>query len=265
MTTAVRGSPQTPPASPPARHVRSGDPRHGLLPPLLLALTAVTGVVDAVTILRLGRVFASIMTGNIVFTGFAITGAPGFSLSASLFALAGFLAGALLGGRLTRRTGHDRALLLLAAAASELALVVAVLGITAAAGTPLTSATSEPLAALLALAMGIQNAAARKLAVPDLTTTLLTMTLTGIAADLRDRNPTLPRRLLAVAAMLAGGVAGALLVLRVTLLAALGLAAGLLAVVTAGATLTARRRGTWWWRTGTPPAPRRRRPPTHRP
>jgi uncharacterized membrane protein YoaK (UPF0700 family) len=47
----------------------------------------------AVRILRLGRVFVANMTGNIAFTGFTITGAPGFSLSASLFALAGFMAG----------------------------------------------------------------------------------------------------------------------------------------------------------------------------
>jgi uncharacterized membrane protein YoaK (UPF0700 family) len=247
MATAVQGFPRRALASPPTRHLLSSDPRHGPLPVLLLALTAVTGLVDAVSILRLGRVFVANMTGNVVFTGFAITGAPGFSLSASLFALAGFLSGALLGGTLTRRTGHDRALVLLAATASELALVAAALAITAAAATSLAGPSRDILAALLALAMGIQNTAARNLAVPDLTTTVLTMTLTGIAADLhlRGRNPALPRRLLAVATMLAGGIAGAGLVLRVTPLAALGLAAGLLAAVTASAALAARRPGAW--------------------
>ena len=39
------------------------------------------------------------------------------------------------------------------------------------------------LTALMAIAMGIQNTAARQLAVPDLTVTVLTMTVTGIAAD----------------------------------------------------------------------------------
>src|SRR5579859_3544414 len=81
------------PATPPARSRFRGDSRYGPLPALLLALTTVTGLVDAVSILRLGRVFVANMTGNVVFTGFALTGAPGFSLSASLFALAGFLAG----------------------------------------------------------------------------------------------------------------------------------------------------------------------------
>jgi uncharacterized membrane protein YoaK (UPF0700 family) len=78
----------------------------------------------------------------------------------------------------------------------------------------------------------MQNAVVRKLAVPDLTTTVLTMTLTGIAADARARGPVLTRRLLAVATMLAGAIVGALLVLHVGAAAALGLAVALVALVT---------------------------------
>jgi uncharacterized membrane protein YoaK (UPF0700 family) len=218
---------------------------HGPLPPLLLLLTVVTGVVDAVSILRLGRVFVANMTGNVVFTGFALVGAPGFALSASLAALAGFLAGALLGGMATSRLGHDRALLLRAGAAAELVLVAAALALTTA---PSGAATRDGMAALLAVAMGIQNAVARHLAVPDLTTTVLTMTLTGIAADIRAKDHGLGglgRRVLAVIAMLAGGALGALLVLRASTAAALGLAVGVLAVVTAGAVLASRKPGKW--------------------
>src|SRR5438552_17605458 len=36
---------------------------------------------------------------------------------------------------------------------------------------------------LTALAMGLRNATVRQLAVPDLTTTVLTLTITGLAAD----------------------------------------------------------------------------------
>jgi uncharacterized membrane protein YoaK (UPF0700 family) len=224
-----------------------GAKAQGPLPPLLLVLTVVTGVVDAVSILRLGRVFVANMTGNVVFTGFALVGAPGFSLSASLAALAGFLVGALLGGSLTSRLGHDRGLLLRAGAAAELVLVTAALALTATGGLA-TAAGRDGAAALLALAMGIQNAVARRLAVPDLTTTVLTMTLTGIAADVRAKGhglAGLERRLLAVATMFAGAACGALLVLHASATAALGLAVGLLAVVTAGATLAARRPGSW--------------------
>ena len=58
------------------------------LVPLLLVMTVVTGAVDAVSILRLGHVFVANMTGNMVFLGFALAGASGFSVSASLVSLA---------------------------------------------------------------------------------------------------------------------------------------------------------------------------------
>src|SRR5246127_5551755 len=83
----------------------------GPLPELLLILTVVTGIVDAVSILALGRVFVANMTGNVVFAAFALVGAPGFSLSASLFALAGFLVGAYAGGLMIDRSADRGALL----------------------------------------------------------------------------------------------------------------------------------------------------------
>ena len=74
------------------------------------------------------------------------------------------------------------------------------------------------VAALLAIAMGLQNTAARQLAVPDLTTTVLTMTLTGIAADIRGGgSATIARRVLAVLTMFAGALVGALLVVHAPL------------------------------------------------
>ena len=235
----------------------------GPLPELLLILTVVTGIVDAVSILALGRVFVANMTGNVVFAGFAITGAPGFSLGASLFALAGFLIGAFLGGRMTTKVGHDRALHLRIATVSEFALLAVALIVAAAFGGPaavhgtlhLASGTAtfgtgimDALAALLAVAMGIQNALARKLAVPDLTTTVLTMTLTGIGHDSRTGHRghvTLSRRVLVVATMLAGGVVGAELVLNVGSIAPLALATVLLAIVAGGAAVAARHQGEW--------------------
>jgi uncharacterized membrane protein YoaK (UPF0700 family) len=240
---------------------------------MLLTLTLVTGIVDAVSILALGRVFVANMTGNLVFAGFAITGAPGFSLGASLFALAGFLIGANLGGRMTARVGHDHALHLRAATISEFALLAAALiaavvsgGAAATQGTlHLAAGTAtfgagiiDALAAVLAAAMGIQNALARKLAVPDLTTTVLTMTLTGIGHDSRSGRrgqATLIRRVLVVATMLAGGVAGAALVLNVGTLVPLALATGLLAIVAAGSAVSARHPGEWREAKSAAPAP----------
>jgi len=102
------------------------------------------------------------------------------------------------------------------------------------------------VAALSAAAMGIQNATARRLAVPDLTTTVLTMTLTGIAADMRTSpGVTTIRRILAVLTMLVGAVVGALLVLNFSIAWALGLALVLLGAVVAAAALQSRRAAPW--------------------
>ena len=80
----------------------------GPLPALLVTLTVVTGVVDAVSYLALGHVFVANMTGNVVFLGFALAGAPGLSAPAALAALAAFLLGALAGGRIAVRSGGHR-------------------------------------------------------------------------------------------------------------------------------------------------------------
>jgi uncharacterized membrane protein YoaK (UPF0700 family) len=238
-------------------------PGWGPLPELLLALTLLTGLVDAVSILALGRVFVANMTGNVVFAGFALVGAPGFSLGASLFALAGFLIGAYGGGFLTSRAGHDRALHVRAVTGAEFGLLTVALIVAGVSGGPAATTglldmakgvgafgagVTDVLAFLLAVAMGIQNSAARTLAVPDLTTTVLTMTLTGIGADSpagRRGHVTLIRRVLVVAVMLAGGALGAWLVLHVGVLVPLALAAGLLGIVAAAAVLASRKSAEW--------------------
>jgi uncharacterized membrane protein YoaK (UPF0700 family) len=71
-----------------------------ILPQLLYLFTAVTGLVDAVSYIALGHVFTANMTGNIVLLGFAFAGVPGLSALRSLTALAAFLVGAVIGGRL---------------------------------------------------------------------------------------------------------------------------------------------------------------------
>jgi uncharacterized membrane protein YoaK (UPF0700 family) len=226
----------------------TADASHGPLPALLIGLTVLTGVVDAVSILALGRVFVANMTGNVVFVGFALAGAAGFSLAASLAALAGFLVGARAGGRLIRRFGGDRARLLVAGCGVELVFVAAALTVTAASGSALSAGGRDAVAAVLAVGTGIQNAVARRLAVPDLTTTVLTMTLTGLAADPSAGarpNAALPRRVLAVVAMLAGAVAGAELVLNARTTAALAHATSLIAVVTVATAITTRHPASW--------------------
>lgn len=208
--------------------------RHGPLPALLLVLTAVTGLVDAVSYLRLGHVFVANMTGNVVFLGFAAAGAADFSVWASLVATVAFLAGALLGGQLGARAGRHRGRLLAYATYAELALIAAALVLALLAPEAPHVVVSMGLIVALAFAMGLQNATARRLGVPDLTTTVLTLTLTALAADSRfggGANPNPSRRLAATATMCLGAGVGALLVLHAGVSAALALAVLLLAAV----------------------------------
>jgi uncharacterized membrane protein YoaK (UPF0700 family) len=205
----------------------------------LLVLTFTTGLVDAVSYLGLGHVFTANMTGNIVLLGFGIAGSGGLPIVSPLVSLAAFLLGAGSGGLLAKRFAErhaehiTRALLIEVALVAVAALLAATIEITP------NAASGDTIVALLAFAMGVRNATVRKLAVPDLTTTVLTMTLTGLAADSQAFGGTgkgSVRRVAAVAAMLTGAVAGALLLkasLVLPLVAAAGLALATLAYLAA--------------------------------
>ncbi len=191
------------------------DSRHGPLPPLLISMTLVTGLVDAFSYLVLGHVFVANMTGNVVFLGFALAGAPGFSIAASLAALASFAFGALLGGMLAARHRSHRARLFSYAATAQACFLAAAVLLAALGAAPTAGVFRYALIVVLSISMGLQNAAARTIAVPDLTTTVLTLTITGIAADSAlagGSGSKAGRRLTAVATMLAGALIGAVLV-----------------------------------------------------
>ncbi len=203
-------------------------PQERALPVLLYAFTAVTGLVDSISFVGLGHIFTANMTGNIVFLGFAAAGASGVSVWRSLTALASFSVGALIGGRLaTTLVPLSIVRWRITAVATE---AVFLLGATlAAVGHRSFTADSIPLYAVIiltALAMGVRNATVRKLGLQDLTTTVLTLTITGLAADSSfagGGNPRWQRRLSAILCMFAGAVAGAFL-LRWSLALPLGIA-----------------------------------------
>ncbi|MET1026401.1 MAG: YoaK family protein, partial [Dongiaceae bacterium] len=163
--------------------IGAGNERHGPLPLILLGLTVLTGMVDAVSYLRLGHVFVANMTGNVIFLGFAAGGAREFSVIASLVALAAFFVGAFSVGKIGGSVGAHRGHLIAAAIAIETILVAAALTLSLVIPDAETGAARYGLITLLSLAMGVQNAIVRRLAVPDLTTTVLTLTFTGLAAD----------------------------------------------------------------------------------
>jgi uncharacterized membrane protein YoaK (UPF0700 family) len=222
--------------------------RHGPLPPLLVGLTVVTGLVDAFSYLVLGHVFVANMTGNVVFLGFALVGTPGFSIAASVVALVTFWLGAFVGGTIGARLGQHRGRLLTTAASLQAAFVLGAVILAAVSGRPVTAGFRYPLIVSLALAMGLQNATARKLAVPDLTTTVLTLTITGIAADSTvagGQGSSTGRRVVSVASMLVGALVGAVFVLHVAI--ALPLVTALVVLVAAAGAARLLGRGDAEW------------------
>ncbi len=205
---------------------------------LLAVLTTVSGLVDAATYLKFGHVFVANMTGNIVFVGFALAGAGGLSLVSSAVAVAAFYAGGLAAGRLVRWRPLPSAGLLRETAGLELALVL--LAIATGFSSPPTAGLADfAIIVLLAAAMGVQSHSTSRLQVPGfnstvvLTTMLATMAAASRAAGGAGADN--GRRMLAIGAMLAGGLIGALLVLHVNRIAPLVLAGILLALVAAGA------------------------------
>jgi uncharacterized membrane protein YoaK (UPF0700 family) len=222
--------------------------KDGPLPPLLVALTFVTGLVDAFSYLVLGHVFVANMTGNVVFLGFALAGASGFSIGASSAAIASFVAGALVGGRIGYRFRTNRGHMLGSAAAMQSILVGVAIALAATDSAHFSGGVRYGLIVVLASAMGIQNAVARRLAVPELTTTVLTMTMTGLAADgvlARGSGSKAGRRLVAVTAMFLGALTGAECVLHVRVEAPLGIAVVMLLAVTATAIALGKRDPAW--------------------
>ncbi|MHA6720982.1 YoaK family protein [Sphingomonas sp. RS6] len=208
------------------------------LPALLLLLSATTGLVDAVSVLGLGKVFTANMTGNIVFLGFAAARTPGFMVAPYLVALLSFFLGALVAGRMGRHFSKQplRQWLIVAAIFEAALLGTAAMVAVTAEGVSLSSGPGfYSIIALTAVAMGYRNATIRQLKVPDLTTTVLTLTIAGIAADSRPAggaNPNLWRRLAAVSAIFLGAAVGAVLVNRLGLAVPLALAAAMILIAT---------------------------------
>jgi uncharacterized membrane protein YoaK (UPF0700 family) len=165
-----------------------------------------------------------------VFLGFGIAGRGGLPVLAPLVSLGSFLLGAGGGGVLADRMGDRHPEHIARALAIEVSLIGAAAILAAAVDVRPNAVAGYIVIALLALAMGVRNATVRRIAVPDLTTTVLTMTLTGLAADSPAAGGSgkgSVRRIAAVLAMFAGALVGALLLttsLILPLVAAAGLA-----------------------------------------
>jgi len=190
---------------------------------MLFVLTFVTGLVDAVTYLGLGHVFAANQTGNVIVLGFALVGAGQISATGALASLASFVVGAAFSGWATLRLerairGWTRAMFALEAG---LLVVAAVLS-------TMSPVFETLVVAILAFAMGMRNATLQHLGLGTVSTTVLTTTLANLVGHgfMRGNWQVVRPRLGAVVAMLLGAVCGALL-LQYGTLAVLGLGAAL--------------------------------------
>ncbi|QHC21943.1 YoaK family protein [Streptomyces sp. GS7] len=186
---------------------------------VLVCLTLVTGVLDAVSFLALGHVFIATQTGNLLFLGFGIAGQGGLPVAATVVSLGAFLVGAALGARVEsglaarRRPWFPVALLVEAA----LLVAAAATGWESGPGGDLATGQRYAVIGLMAAAMGVRNVTAMRVAAPDFTTTVETRVMTALVSGSplgRDRrlgygSGAGPRRLSSVGAMLAGGLLGA--------------------------------------------------------
>lgn len=212
---------------------RSGERAPTVTLWMMMVLTFVTGLVDAVGFLGLDRVFVGNMTGNIVILGMAVAGADDLPVLGPAIALATFTIGAYIGGMVLRRRRKEWSggvsLLLLTGA-----LVLALLGVAYLLPDWAESDVLELIASsTTAAAMGMQAAVARSLAVADVTTVVVTSTLTSLASEslvAGGVKGVWNRRFAAIAIIFGGALVGALL-LRLGVAVPLMLAAVLTALV----------------------------------
>lgn len=203
---------------------------------LLTLLSLSTGIVDATSVLGLGKVFTANMTGNVVFLGFAAAGAPGFHWELYVIALLAFGLGAIASGRLGRSLAtRSRRHWLVVSAAIEASLLWIAAGCAFLAASDTAPWLRLTLISLVAIAMGARNATVRHLNIPDLTTTVVTRTITGLAADSRlagGPGNNLGRRVRAILSLFVGAAIGAFMVLRWGLAPPLALAGAAVLVFT---------------------------------
>ncbi|GGO80549.1 YoaK family protein [Nonomuraea cavernae] len=199
------------------------------------ALTVISGMVDAITYTALGQVFAGNMTGNLLIMGFAAGGVSQLSVVATLISLVSFVVGAALGGQLTARVGDvGRRLRIAFPAESALHVIAAV----AAFQLPVKTAAGQyALIVILAVTMGARNTVVRRLKIADINTTVITGTLTNLAADSpfgTGASTRSGRRAGQIGALVVGAFAGTVCLLKLGLPWALTIMAIFSCLTTAG-------------------------------
>jgi len=130
--------------------------------PMLLALSASAGTIDAISWFALSKVFSAFMTGNFAFLAFLVAGAGGPPPVLVVVSIAAFGIGAALAGRMVAPAGRGgrtafpvtMALCVVLVAHSAFLIMWLVVG-----GHPSTD-SAHALIAVSAFGMGVQSAAA---------------------------------------------------------------------------------------------------------
>lgn len=178
---------------------------------LVVALTFVTGTVDAIGFINLGGAFSSVMTGNMVLLGLGSASGDWTAASHVGLAILSFILGVLGGAHIARRAYPEepvwpRGATVALAAEAVLLGIVAVVWV--ALGGAVGPDVQQVLLALCAAALGVQSSAVQRLGVSGLSSTYLTGTLTTLIAGVAARKPAsvlLPSLLVLVALVVGAG------------------------------------------------------------
>jgi uncharacterized membrane protein YoaK (UPF0700 family) len=204
----------------PAAHPGSADRSHraaATRTALTVALAAGTGSLDALAFLALGKVFVSVITGNLVLLGIGL-GSQGEHQVALRVAVAmvSYAVGATAGAAITGRAQADQPVWparVTAALLVELALLAGFAGGWELAAARPVGAAQLALLAVAAVAMGLQSAAVNRLALPGFSSTYLTSTLIRAVTELvLGPRHHVGAKIAALASVVVGALAGALLI-----------------------------------------------------
>jgi len=184
---------------------------------LIVVLTAASGSVDAVGFLRLGGVFTSVMTANMVLLGVSAGRHDGALALHAGAAFAGYVLGAIVGSMVAGRSVEGQPSwprsITTALGVELVALVVFAAWWEATSGRP-SGASTYALLAVNATALGIQSGAVLRFGVQSLSTTYLTGTLTQFVASLHGPHRLSTRSLALLLAVTAGGALGAVIAIE---------------------------------------------------
>jgi uncharacterized membrane protein YoaK (UPF0700 family) len=201
---------------------------------------------DALAFLALGKVFVSVITGNLVLLGIGLGRSEHDVALRVAMTIVGYAAGATAGAAIAGRGQDDQPVWpsrVTAALLVELILLAGfALGWELSAARP-GGAALLVLLAVAAAAMGLQSAAVNRLALPGFSSTYLTSTLVRAITELvLGPRHHVGAKIAALVSVVVGALAGALLVTAAPRFAPV-IAVGLLAGVLAASTILGRGGG----------------------